>query len=134
MNFLVGILAALGLGVGAIITPVPSTPTPVAEAAACKTVTDGDIRGYNLGGMYSFGMSWTHAGFGSQQYLVERSDDAGATWYTVQSSTAKSYSVSGMGVLGDDVRFRLSTANCDTAGVVFTVDPPSAGYYNQDIY
>lgn len=132
MKFLAPFLAALALIGAGLLSP--ALPT---EAAACKTITDGDARVFIYPTYYSFGLTWQHAGFGSQQYLVERSDDNGASWYTVQLSTVKSYTATGS-FLPDDTKFRLSTANCDTPGVVFEHDPPGTlpvfQYYNQDIY
>lgn len=127
MNFIIGIAAALGLSIGALFAP--SAPVPVAEAGACKTVTSASARGNFYSSpsfkQYSLSLSWQHSGFGSQQYVVERSNDAGATWTVVQASTSKTYSETAMTAIGDDVVFRVSTAGCDTAGVVLEWEAPN---------
>lgn len=130
--------AAAGLALifgGALAIPIPS-----AEAASCKTVVDGDARGLIGQSYYSINLSWSHSPIGSQSYIVEKSTDAGANWTVVQSSTLTSYSTGTVfGLISPDLRFRLSTANCDTAGVVFTYDPPAPPptgtlFFNTDIY
>jgi hypothetical protein len=115
-------------------------PGPVAEAASCKVVNDADVRFLVGPSNYSITLSWTHSGFGSQQYVVERSDDSGGSWVTVQASTSKTYlDSSAISGISSGRLYRLSTAGCATSGPVLTYDPPDSIpgaviYGNQDIY
>lgn len=119
------IAAALGLALifgGALIMPGPKV-----EAASCKTVTSASARIFIYSTYYSVGLTWNHAGWGSQQYTVERSDDNGGSWYQVRGpSTSKTFTLSGIGALDEAVVLRVSTYGCDTAGPVIEYDAPGS--------
>lgn len=97
------------------------------EAAACPNIYKFTATGYNPSPIYgSNTLSWNQLGINRQQtWVVERSDDSGATFYEVQRSTSRSYMT---GYVGDNVRFRVysttgPTFTCSPDGAAVTFDP-----------
>lgn len=120
MKLIISAAIALGI-VGAML--FASAPAQAADGlpATCPnisklTVTDSDLSNYHL---YSWSGKSPYNG-ADQEWIVERSDDAGANWSVVQTSTSRSYSHS-LDVT-PDVRYRFTAQG---AGDSCEYDPPA---------
>lgn len=108
-------LLIIGLAIPSVVTATDGL-SPSCPNIAKLTVMDSDQGNYHV---YSWAGKSPYNGL-SQVWVVSRSDDSGATWSTVQTSTSRSYSHTLDVTPGR--RYRITASG---AGASCEYDPPA---------